>query len=77
MVKKIVLMAGAAFMVAAGWLASAPAEADRVWPPGEIQRSHTAIPKLVEGGYFVFPNSPLAVQEQGSSAARQDGRWQW
>jgi hypothetical protein len=63
MSKKIVLMAGAALMVVAGWLASAPTEADRVSPWDDITRSQTAIPKLVEGGYFAFPDSPLAVQE--------------
>jgi hypothetical protein len=62
MSKKIVLTSGAALMVVAGWLGSAPAEADRVSPLNEIQRSHIAVPKFVEGGYFAFPDSPLVAR---------------
>jgi hypothetical protein len=66
MSKKILLTAGAALMVVAGWLGSAPAEADRVSPPNDIQRSHIVVPKFVDGGYFEFPDSPLVAPARGT-----------
>ena len=66
---RIMLTAGAALIVAAGWLAFAPGETNHVLPLDQNRRSDTAVPKLIGGGYFAFPDSPLAVPERSDFLA--------
>jgi hypothetical protein len=56
-------------MVATGRPAFAPADANRVLPLDQNKRSDAAMPKLIGGGYFAFPDSLLAVPEKSDLVA--------